>query len=347
MPKCANGHDCGWAIVCTQCGAGVSYRQEFEQLALLPSVDVVYEQTAVLFAGLHQAGIRGAYTAEVILQEFPEITGKALALKMIAGATWLDYHREYRQEISSWLRLVAFGRSKYRIVVVDTTKFLSVLALDAVDPGTIVLALMPSKDSTPVEQNTSYVALQVALKRGLPVILATNRYVKELTFVKEGEGLITGEKALEQIIEQLVRSVRSIQDFLAVDSRLGVRVHCFSAVISASNSVYKRYEDIFEVQEFENSVETFPDEVHTVYLLGSARKDVQMVIGQAFERYTKRMQELTSAQAAMSERNDLGSHYDVLLLFGVNESLMDGLLKEGYLSVAERAGNLTAEEILR
>lgn len=347
MPKCVNGHDCEWAIFCPRCGAAVSYRQDFEQLAELPSVEVGYEQTAVLFVGLHRAELPGAYTAEVLLQESPETTGRALGLRMIAGATWLDYYRAYKQEVSLWLRLVGFGRARYRTVVVDTSKFLSVLALDAVDQGTIVLALTPSRDSTPIEQNTSYVALRVALRRGLPVILATNRYVRELTFVKKGQGLITGQDALAQIVEQLlVRSVRNVQDFLAVDSRLGVRVHCFSAVMSASNGVYKSYEDVFQVQEFENSLEAFPEEVHTAYLLGSARRDVQSGIGQAFERYTKQIQRLTSAQAAMSEKNDRGT-YDVLLLFGVDESPMDAILKEGYLSVAERAGNLTVEEILQ
>ena len=347
MPKCAKGHDCGWVLVCPQCGAEVSYKAAFGQLDALPSLEPVYEDTSVLFVGLHSSEIRGAFAAEASLQESPEVTGKSLALRIIPGATWLDYYRSYIGEMTTWLRLIAFGRSKYRIVVVDTTKFLSVLALESVEPGTIVLALTPNKDSTPLEQNTSYVALRTALRRGLPLILATNRYVNELAFVKEGLGLFTGQNALTQIVVQLVQAIMNIQDFVVMDSRLGIKVHCFSAVISASNRVYKSYDDVFTVQEFENSLETFPDAVHSAYLVGWASEEVHPPIGQAFERYTKKMPNLTSAQAEMKDRKGGGDHYDILMLFGVDESLIDSLLKEGYLSVAEKTGNLTAEEIIR
>ncbi len=346
MPKCARGDDCGWVLFCPKCGADVSYKQSFDQLPLLPPVDPVYEDTSILFVGLRSFEIRGAYTAEAFLQESPDTSGKTLALRIIPGATWLDYHRAYKSEMSSWLRLIAFGRSRFRMVVVDTTKFLSVLALEAVDAGTIVLALAPNRDSTPMEQNTGYVALRTALRRGLPVILASNQYVKDLALVKEGEGLLAGQKAMELIIGQFVQAIRDIQDFVVMDSRIGIKLHCFSAVISASNRVYKTYDDLFKVQEFENSLEVFPDEVHTAYLIGSARKEAQPTMGQAFERYTKKIPNLTSARAALRDRSDGGNLYDVIMLFGVNESLIDGLMKDGYRSVAEKAGNLTAEEIM-
>jgi hypothetical protein len=38
--------------------------------------------------------------------------------------------------------------------------------------------------------------------------------------------------------------------------------------------------------------------------------------------------------------------YDIVLLFGLDESLVDDLLKEGYLSVAEKTGTLRTEEVV-
>jgi hypothetical protein len=283
----------------------------------------------------------------VSIQESADTDATRLSLKKIEGGTWLDYLRAYSGEVKSWLRLVGFGKSRYRLAVVDTTSFQSVLALDALDEGTMVLALTAGRESTPMEQNTSYVALQVAMRRRLPLILAGKQYMDQTILVTPESGLVSGEGALAHIVRYVVASIGNLQDFVAVDSRLGIRIHSFSAVFSASERVYKTYDDALRVQEVENSLQGFPTDIHTAYLLASVYRDARSVVNSAFDRYKQGIPKLMSAQIAITERGDRSGLYDLFLVLGIDEGVVDGILKEGYLSVVARAKSLAAEEIIQ
>ena len=345
MPRCAKGHEAGLALLCPACGAAVSFRGGVQSLLSVPSPDVKIEEAAVLFVGSPGFALPGAYTAEAAVGKGGEGPGRFQA-ERIEGGTWLDYNSRYAERFRRWLRLACFGKSRYRVLVLDTTSPLAVLAVNNIPlpDSTLVMATIPGAKATPVAQNSSYAALQLAKRRGMHVVLALDSFVARLAAFTEGKGLSTGLKAYEEVLEYLLSFAPEVADLVQKDARLGVGAHFYSVLLSASDSVFRSVEVALEVQLTQTSLESSPEKVIAAHLLASAPGEMQRELGASFARIAARDGwSLLNAESRVRTRPAGRGLYDAFLLYGVKEPTVLDALRAGYQTVASTAPELSLE----
>ncbi|MDG7008017.1 MAG: hypothetical protein JRN06_07210 [Nitrososphaerota archaeon] len=345
MPRCARGHEAGLAYRCPTCGADVFFRESLPDLLKLPSPNLKLEDVAVLFVGQAPFDIPGVYTAEAILGK-GKPTSKQFIAERLEGGTWLDYNSRYSEQFKRWLRLVGFGKSKHRVLVLDTTYPLAVLAVNNVPlpDNTVVMASVPGAKSTPVAQNSSYATLQLARRRGMHVVLALDSFIAGLAAFTEGKGLATGDSAYEQAIAYILSFVSDLADLTQKDARLGVGAHFFSILLSASDRVFKSVESALEVQLTQTSLEGAPEKVITAHLFATGPSDRQDELRASFERMSSGDHwNLLNAESTVRSMPSSHGLYDVFLLYGVKEPTVLDALRAGYQTVASTAPELSLE----
>ena len=345
MPKCSSGHDGQTTLKCQKCGAKVQFKEALPELIELPSLDVKFEEVAVLFIGNPPIGKQGVYTAEMLLGKGAPSARRFVAGKL-EGGTWLDYNARYSEAFRTWLRLVEFTRSRYRVLVLDSTNPLAVLAVNNIPSPetTVLLASYPGRASTPISQNTSYAALQLARRRGMHVVLAVDSYIEHLTVFVEGRGLSTGEKAYDQVVAYLVAFLPDVVDLVQKDARLGIGNHFFSVLLSASDKVFRSTDDALSIELNQNSLGGSYERVLTTHLLASSAPEARKGISSAFSRISTRQGEgLMNAEFRYREKPTSYGLYDLFLLFAVKEPSVFEDLRRGYQTIASSAPDLSLE----
>lgn len=345
MPKCAEGHETQIALKCPKCGASVRFKESLSELLSLPPLDLRFEEAAVLFVGVSRTSDRGVFAAEMVLGT-EERTAKKFVAEKLEGGTWLDYNAKYAEAFKSWLRLVEFGGSKYRVVVLDSTNPLAVLAVNSIPlpESTVLLASYPRKSGTPTTQNTSYATLQLARRRGMHLVLAVDSFAEHLAIFVEGKGLFTGEKAYCQVVSHFLSFLPDVVDLVQKDSRLGIGIHFFSVLLSGSNKVFRSMDEALGIQVSQNSLEGSYEGVMSTHLLASALPEAEKDIKLSFGRLCSAPgQSLLNAEFKF--RNKPTSHglYDIFLLFGAKEPTLFEDLRKGYQTIASSAPDLSLE----
>ncbi len=345
MPRCAQGHEAGLSLLCPSCGAAVSFRGGMQRLLDVPRPEARYEEAAVLFVGSPPFSLPGVFTAEAVVGKGAE-GARGFRAEGIEGGTWLDYNSRYAEKFRRWARLVCYTKSRYRVLVLDTTSPLAVLAVNnlPLPDSTLVMATIPGARGTPVAQNSSYAALQLARRRGMHVVLALDSFVGRLAIFTEGKGLSTGLKAYEEVLAYLLSFAPDVSDLVQKDARLGVGAHFYSVLLSASSSVFRSVEGALEVQLAQTSLEGSPEKVITAHLFASAPEELQRELGGAFGHIASRDGwSLLNAEPRVRERPSGRLLYDALLLYGVKEPTVLDALRAGYQTVASTAPELSLE----
>lgn len=347
MPKCEGGHPNGPVMSCEKCGAPVSYADALSSLAELPKPETKYEDVAVVSVGFSPFQKVGVYSSVVDFGPKDERSPFRCTVKEIGGGTWLDYCRAYGRKIDSWLRLTGFYLSPIKMLVVHSADPLSVLLLNALKStdGVMVFAIVADNASTPVDQNTSYVATEVMKRKGVSSVLATDAFAKGMTNFIETEGLLTGSNSVQALVSYLVDSIEPFQDFIRKDLRLGIRDHFFSVVMGASDYVFKSPHDAFTVQESQMSAEGEVGELLTAYLIARAGNEQKEEIAAAFTRYSRRLGNLLATGISLNPKDTRLGLYDLFLLYGVNDSRIQDSIEKGYLKVKRSAKDLGVEEL--
>ncbi len=358
MIKCINGHDqpdSALHLKCSSCGGIVLFEDASAQLQKLPKVDPVFEKVSMVFVGLASlpplVQNKDIYVSSILVGDTESEKVEAITLGRTQAKSWFEFYSRYLGKLEHWMKFVGMDRSPYRLMVVDTRRAASVLALASIEPSwrnTIVLAITGDQTSTLIEQNTSYVAITTALKKGFPVIAVSTSYVEELVFYVEKEGLVIRSQALFPIIYRLVSAVDSVMDMLGNDVRLGIKEHCLAAILSASEKVYPTVESALVAQEASFSINADKTDVATASLLAFAPADVLNRINKAFANY--RRQELKSAvgadhQGYPREDGSTAALYDLLMIYGIKQGLTYQSLKTGYDSIARMAPELSMERV--
>lgn len=244
-----------------------------QQLQNLPKVEPPFEKVSVIFAGLPKSSPlegedRGVYAASIVAGDDEIEKVETFTMRRSEGTSWFDFYSKYLDKLGRWMKFVGLGRSHYRLLVVDTRRPISVLVLAAISQfgkNTIVLMVTADQTSTLIEQNTSYVAISTALKYSFPLIAVSTSYVDDLIFYTENDGLVVRSQALMPVIHLLVSSIDSVTDMMGNDVRLGIREHCLSAILSASEKVYPSVDDVLYTQESSFSINAKKADVSTVY----------------------------------------------------------------------------------
>ena len=345
MLRCANGHEAGLGLKCQRCGAAVSFKGSLPDLLALPPPEVKFDEAAVLFVGVPSFAIPGVYTADALVGAGGP-SGRKFEAARLEGGTWLDYNSRYTDRFRRWLWLVGFGKSKHRVLVVDTTSPLGVLAVNnaPLPDSTIVMAVVPGKMATPVAQNSSYAALQLARRRGMHVVLALDTFVEGMAAFTEGKGLSTGARAYEQVISYVMSFAPDLADAARKDARLGVGAHYFSSLLSASDKVFRSVEGALEVQLTQTSLEGSKEKALTMHLFAYAPPDMQREVGASFSKIaSKDNRGLLNAESTVKGRPSDHGLYDAFILFGVKEPTVLDELRAGYQTVASTAPELSLE----
>ena len=206
MPKCTNGHDSGLVLYCATCGEPVRYREAVQELAEVPRAEVTLEETAVLFGGVPQFPVGGAFACTIGVDTKGERAFDRLTLKQLSGGAWPDYSKSYAKEARSWMEANGFLDTPHKLVILDLASPAAVLTITSIPGGlgTVVVGVAADGGCTPVEQNATYVSLEAASRRALPMIVVRRGDVERMTYYTGEEGLVTGYSAFARPLSTLM-----------------------------------------------------------------------------------------------------------------------------------------------
>jgi hypothetical protein len=345
MPSCPNGHVQRLGLKCQTCGADLSYRNSIEELRELPRVEPHYGRVSVLVVGVSRLSLKADYVGEVSIGQADAKTPTGFSVQSIRGGSWLDFSKKYQRELRRWIAIVGVDKAIERFVVVDTTDPLSVLALSVLPEleHTVLFAIVADPDSTPVQQNTSYVALSVALKKGFPVIALSQTFEREMLYFTEDGGFATDADALSRLLQSLLHAKDDLMDLLERDLKLGIRVHSLSAILAGSENVYGIATNAFMAQSYNISMQG-TDDCQTVHSLVFTRRAEEKEFVRSFGVFRNRkFKGALSAEFRFHETPS--SLYDLLTIYGMkSETSLQGI-SGGYDAIVKSVPELSVEGV--
>ncbi len=343
-PKCLDGHDSN-ALVCEKCGKSVIYRSELAGMARLPEVSVSLEKALVFCSGFPRADFPESHVLSLVVGDKEERTTERFQVKTVEGGTWYDYYSSYNRELRKWLVAMGMTYSQKRFVLVDATNPVSVLALSSLPrlDNTIVFGIMASGNSTMVNQNVSYTALNVIERARTPAILLTKEFVDEAVGFFEGKGLMTREEAMREVFAFLMSYSDSLSSLFRRDSQLGILIHCISTAISASGQVYKSVDDVYASEIAHVSIPALRADVQTSYLFAAAPKDMLEDITKGYAVHLKGYSGLLNAEHFTRVVDSKYGLFSLILVLGVKENGVASSLERGYEVIARKSSSLRTE----
>jgi hypothetical protein len=346
MPNCPNCNITVWDLNCPNCKTPIPYDQLVKKLVNLPEIEVRFENLTVLFVGLEPAEIKKAYVPKIEIGGEDIEAPQSLTLMHIDGGTWLDYSKRYSSVIKNWLRRVCYTSSRYKMIVVNTCNPLSVAVLSshALEGSETILALTADDSSTPLIKNTSYVALKKAYENGQSILLFEEKYLKNLAYFDEDQGLITGEAAFKKIVTNIASNIQTLNHFVEGDKKLGITNHTISTLLSASDHVYKSITTLFQINAFMNSVEGIDEDYQSIHLLGLSPMALHQQIEKAFKSYCSEFKDLLNSEIILREKSSIYNFYDLYIFFGLKEDPVLKKIETGYRSIAKKIPSLSLEE---
>jgi len=346
MAKCPNGHEQRLGLKCKMCGGPLSYRESLEELRKLPKVVPDYGKVSILTVGYRRLPLPADYEGEVLVGEADLRSAAAFQASSIRGGSWLDFQRKYRRDLQRWMTIVGMKKAAEKYIVMDTTSPLSVLTLSALPTleHTAIVAIAADQDSTPVEQNTSFVALSLALKKGIPVIALSETFEKEMLFFTEDRGFVASGDALTRLLEPLLAAADDIMDLLERDLKLGVKLHSLSAIVAGSKSVYGIATNAYTAQNYNVSLPAKPDDYKTVYSLAFSRKDQAGEFEKSFGVFRNRkFKSVLSAEFRFHETSS--QLYDLMTIYGLKGDDLLQNIAPGYEAIVNSVPELSAEGV--
>ena len=344
MPRCPNGHVQRLGLKCLACGEALSYRDSIDELGALPRVEPDYGKVEVITVGYPKLSVEANYVGAIYSGQEDRKTAAAFEVASIRGGSWQDFGKKYLQELRGWMTLVGIGKSTDRFLVVDTTDPLSVLALSAIPKldHTAVIAVVADQDSTPVEQNTSYVALSTALGKGFPVIALSETFEGEMLYFTEDKGFATDSEALSRLLESLLSAADDLMDLLERDLKLGIKVHCLSAVVAGSKNVYGTATNAYLAQSYDLSMGAEPEEYQTVHSLVFSRRESRGEFEKSFGVFRNR--KFKGALNAEFRFHESPSQlYDLVTIYGMRgDTALQGIAS-GYQAIVASVPELSVE----
>jgi hypothetical protein len=344
MPRCPKGHEQRLGLKCATCGLDLSYRAAVDEMGKLPEVSPNYGKVSVITAGFPKLSVKADYVGAVSAGQSALQTPTSFQVASIRGGSWLEYNKEHLDELRRWMKLVGVEKSTDRFVVVDATDPMSVLTLTALPQlgHTAVIAVVADEGSTPVEQNTSYVALSLALKKGIPVIALNQTFEGEMIYFTEDKGFATGGDAVSRLLDSLLGAADDLMDLLERDMKLGIKTHCLSAVVAGSKGVYGTATNAFMAQSYDLSMRAEPDQYQTVHCMAFAEGDSRGEFEKSFGVFRNR--KFKGALSAEFRFHETDSPlYDLVTIYGMGADTSLQGMAAGYQAIVQNMPQLSAE----
>jgi hypothetical protein len=346
VPRCSNGHEQRLGLKCQTCQAELSYRDSIDDLLALPKVEPDYGKVTVLTVACPGLSLGADFIGEIASGQVGRETSTAFQVASISGGNWLDLYKKHLQEARRWLTLVGIDKSTVRFLIVDTADPLSVLALAALPKlkHTAVIAVAADQDSTPLEQNTSYVALSLALKKGLPVIALSETFQREMLYFTEDREFATNADAMSRLLEPLLAAAADLMDVLEKDLKLGLKMHCLSAILAGSGSVYGSATNAFIAQSYDVSIATRQDEYQSVHSFGFSRKETESEFEKGFGAFrNKKFKRALSAEFRF--RETASRLYDLITIYGLDSDAPLRSIAGGYEAILRNLPELNVDAV--
>ncbi|MDA4118397.1 MAG: hypothetical protein OK455_08650 [Thaumarchaeota archaeon] len=348
MPSCPNGHQQRLGLKCTTCGAELTYRDSLGEACDLPKVEPDYGKVSVLSVGFPGIRFNADYIAGLVAEASDLETPALFQVANIRGGSWIDFQRKYVEALRNWMTLMGLDKSAEKFLLVDTTNQLSVLALSAFPhlKHSAVIAVLADQSSTPIEQNTSYVALSLAFKKGLPIIALSKSYANEMLFFTKDRGFATRGDAVSTLLDSLLGSADDLLDMMERDLKLGIKMHCISIIISGSKNIYGNAANAFNALSYNISVRTEIENYQTLHSLVYSQKEMEGDFEKGFGVYrNKRFKGALSAE--FRYRQTTSPLYDMLMLYGLKGDESLRTLAGGYQEIVKTMPELKAEDAVQ
>jgi hypothetical protein len=320
----------------------VSYRESLSGLLSIASVNPDFGKVSLLFAGVKPVVVPSDYSGSITTSDSRRVALEECAMEKIPGATWHDLYSSYVNDVANWLRRVAFSRSTYKILVLDATNPVSVLAVAALPQGkrTLVLAVSADETSTPVEQNNSYVAVSSALRRGFQVMVFPQRSIQEALIVEDDGSVFSEMAAFSESIARVLAEPDDLMDLLEGDRRFGVGLHTAYLLTSGSKRMYGSFLNAFTAQSFLLPDEIKPEDVRTFYSIVWCEKDARAEFERGFTQFRNRSHKAVIKSECMFREKENPGSFDILTIYGTGEPGVLQSSVRGYEEVAREAPSL-------
>jgi hypothetical protein len=296
--------------------------------------------------GYQRLPLQASYVGEVSIGPADSETPRVFQVANIRGGTWLDFRKLYLDKLKRWMSLVGIGKSSDGLIVVDTTSPMSVAALSALPDldHRAIIAVAADPESTPIEQNTSYAALSLALRRETPIIAISETFFKEMLYFTEDGGFQTNDDALARLLAPLLSHAGDLMDLLERDLKLGIKMHCMSAIVSGSKSVYGTATNAFMAQSYNVSLGEIPSDYKTVHSLVFSPKSEESEFEKGFGVFrSRKFKGALSAELRFHESTQ--PLYDLITLYGVGEEAALQNIAGGYEAIVRNVPELGIEEV--
>jgi len=344
LPSCPNGHEQRLGFKCATCGAEVSFKESVGELLVLPRVNPDFGKMAVLTVAYPGLNIKTDYFGEISSAAEDQRTSTSFQAATIRGGTWLDYQNKYLKDLRRWMALVGVAKARDRLLLVDMTSPISVAAIAALPKieHTAIIGVTADRESTPLEQNTSYVALSLAMKKGFPVIGITESFEREMLYFTEDKGFAAGPHAMSRLLDPLVAGMEDVMDLLEKDLRLGVKLHALSAIMAGSKTVYGIATNAFMAQSYNFSMGTKLEENQTLHTVVFSSRSTETEFEKSFGVFrNRRFKGALNAELRFHETES--PVYDLLTFCGMRGDVSLQSIASGYQAIVRNVPELTVE----
>ena len=163
-----------------------------------------------------------------------------------------------------------------------------------------------------------------------------------MLYFTEDRGFATDADALSRLLESLLGAADDLMDLLERDLKLGIKIHCLSAIVAGSKTVYGIATNAFMAQSYGLSMGAKPDEYQTVHSLVFSRGESKGEFEKSFGVFRNR--KFKGALNAEFRFHETASPlYDLVTIYGMrtDTSLQD--IAAGYQAIVGSMPELSVE----
>lgn len=355
MPKCEKGHPMGFEPRCGVCGSPISYRLSLEELSEIREPAVPGDEVMAILVDI-QVGLqiqytapRGVYALSISLGDTTSTSEGSAVFKRLRGRLWPEYYKEYWGALERVLKIHGAGWASSRVVMANSSSPLSVLVLASkpVDPSSsIAMVTIPSEDAAAPEAVNSYSSLKVVEGRGIPSILITEGFIRDLSGYSEEHGYIDSWGALAYISRYMIMSAESVLRAVSEDREVGVKAYGLASIIGGSHTTFKSPLHAMKSLLYRSSIDMRAGDIQSIHIIASSPKEIAMDIEASYRDYVRGFSGLLNHSIHIIEKPSRLGVYDLVAMVGLREGVEFEWLKRHYDVLRGRNPELDIKRIV-
>ncbi|MEM1610162.1 MAG: hypothetical protein QXQ57_00770 [Sulfolobales archaeon] len=355
MPKCEKGHPMGFEARCNICGSRISYSLSMEELVELPAIERPREDASILLVDLsvdfplQQISPRGIYVLNITLGDSELISDGMIMLRRLRSRLWPEYFREYRDRLSLLLKIHGVGWSSNRLVIANLSSPLALLITltSEIDPSnSLLISLVPGEEAPAPEAVNSYSAIKAANRKGIPTVIVTEGFVKELTGYSEELGYIEERDALAYISRYFLASAKEVFRAVSEDRDLGIRYYGLTSIIGAHPTVFKNPLSAMRSLLYRLSIDLVTRNIQSVHVIAAAPKEMLDHISSSYKEFIRGFGGLLNHTLSLVEKEGRLGTYDLIALVGFMDKPEFEWLRKAYDTLKGRNPEIDIDKIL-